>query len=437
MPTATLPELPKGREFEELVAAVFQSSGMFVERDLTEREEVEVLQLDAISTDYRERPPVLHLVEAKSGKWGFKDIFKIKGWMTYLNIPRACLITTEPRERPEAYRRLAAKIGVNLVVVEDVKNCREALGPLVGPGSVDDVDVWSWRFWHWAERRMIERLRAQHRGQPEVRRFDAILDHAFRINSGVFFTETIAERVEALYATYSDYRNLAGRCGQEMSGGAFDNPDARIPEPLFNATFYDCALNEIQVATFMEHKARLTLLKAAVDYLSYKSDGQVNKAEKTVTWKLDGKDYVMSLASFPDRFEQALAELGTEPHFRRYPIFWQWFLGVFGGFILKDYQDRDYARLAEKSGIPVEALPQAFAAFDKLFPVDGGWFRDDPNSNVRVLVLYPVPLRGVGANYRRALYTKDRKFEQLDVTKIHTRKDLSKWNNAVVELLTA
>ena len=110
---------------------------------------------------------------------------------------------------------------------------------------------------------------------------------------------------------------------------------------------------------------------------------------------------------------------------------------MFGGFILKDYQDRDYVRLAEKSGIPVEALPQAFAAFDKLFPVDGGWFRDDSNSNVRVLVLYPVPLRGVGANYRRALYTKDRKFEQLDVTKIHTRKDLSKWNNAVVELLTA
>ena len=37
MPTASLPDLPKGREFEKLVAAIYQSSGLFVERDVTQR----------------------------------------------------------------------------------------------------------------------------------------------------------------------------------------------------------------------------------------------------------------------------------------------------------------------------------------------------------------------------------------------------------------
>ncbi len=42
---------------------------------------------------------------------------------------------------------------------------------------------------------------------------------------------------------------------------------------------------------------------------------------------------------------------------------------------------------------------------------------------------------GVGANYRRLLYTESGKFEDLELTGTHTLKDLIKWNNLTIEVL--
>ena len=51
-PKATLPELPKGKEFEEFLAAFFQSNGYYVERSIIDRQEEEVLELDFLATRY-------------------------------------------------------------------------------------------------------------------------------------------------------------------------------------------------------------------------------------------------------------------------------------------------------------------------------------------------------------------------------------------------
>ena len=75
------------------MAAIYQSSGLFVERDVTQREEVDLLQLDVITTDYDQKHPALQLVEAKSGNWGFADIFKIRGWMGHVDVGASTLIT--------------------------------------------------------------------------------------------------------------------------------------------------------------------------------------------------------------------------------------------------------------------------------------------------------------------------------------------------------
>jgi transposase len=434
---ASLPKLPTGREFEELVGAVFQATGHFVERDLVEREKVEILQLDAIATDYEKHPPGIHLIEAKSGSWGFTDIFKIKGWMTHLNIADASLVTCEERDRLDAYQRLAKKVGVALVRVDNGPNAANDLATAFGLGTVAPEDVSTWRFCYWTERRLLERITRHRRTEPDARRFRAILDHAFEINSGVFFAETVAERVEALYATYGTYRNLAARCALEMTGSSFDTEDARIPDEVFRPTFYDCELNEVQAASWLEHRARLTLLKAAVDYLSYKQDGDVSRAERTITWRIGGKTFKTPFSSFPARFEQALAEIEAEQHFRRYPVVWQWFLGAFGGFFLKDYEESEVQALALRARIPPDVVPRALAAYDKLFPIEGGWIRDLPNSQIRIVLLYPVPFRGIGANFRRALHATGEELRNLKVTGHHTMTDLVKWNNSVVQLLTS
>lgn len=103
--TVSLPSLPTGLEFEELVAAAFQTSGYYIERDLIERQGIELLQLDLLCTDYSTSPPEQTLVEAKSGdNWGFGDIFKVLGWKTYLNVEQAALVTSKSKDRMETYQ---------------------------------------------------------------------------------------------------------------------------------------------------------------------------------------------------------------------------------------------------------------------------------------------------------------------------------------------
>ena len=55
--------------------------------------------------------------------------------------------------------------------------------------------------------------------------------------------------------------------------------------------------------------------------------------------------------------------------------------------------------------------------------------------NIKVMKLFPVPFMGVGANYRRLLYTESGKFEDLELTGTHTLNNLIKWNNLTIEVL--
>ena len=50
MTSARLPDLPNGKEFEEYLSAFFQSHGLYIERDIIDRQEEDVLELDLITT---------------------------------------------------------------------------------------------------------------------------------------------------------------------------------------------------------------------------------------------------------------------------------------------------------------------------------------------------------------------------------------------------
>ena len=63
-----------------------------------------MLELDIIITDYNQSPPALKLIELKSGGWGFSDLFKIKGWIDYLNILEAVFIVQQEKKNIEFFR---------------------------------------------------------------------------------------------------------------------------------------------------------------------------------------------------------------------------------------------------------------------------------------------------------------------------------------------
>ena len=66
--SVTLSEIPEpGVDIEDYVAALFQSAGYFVEKNLTQRDPADVLELDLVVTGYWDEHPVTLLAEVKGG----------------------------------------------------------------------------------------------------------------------------------------------------------------------------------------------------------------------------------------------------------------------------------------------------------------------------------------------------------------------------------
>lgn len=158
MVSISLPELPKGKELEEFVSAFFQSNKYYIERNILRRDVEDVLELDIITTNYNLSPPEINLLEIKSGDWGFSDLFKVRGWMDYLNITKGVFITSKERYNIDFFRRIAKELNIDLVYFPSLKQSKEALSQFVNNENTEDVDIEAWRFSYWVERNLLEQL---------------------------------------------------------------------------------------------------------------------------------------------------------------------------------------------------------------------------------------------------------------------------------------
>jgi len=433
MGTIELPELPTGKEFEEYISAYFQVGGYYIERNI---EEKEVLELDIIITDYNKRPPEIILLEVKSGDWGFHDLFKIRGWMDYLNISKSLFITCKDKTNSDLLREKAKNLNIYLTVITDLENTKEYLSKFI-KSEISEIDISIWRYAYWIERKLIERLKHKKKSIQHKKCFKALDDYYSKVNNDIFFIENIVQRVDELYSTFMKYFHISAKTGYELQGGTFEKEYSTIPQNLFRETYHECKYTDIQISTFIEHKARLAVLKNAIDYKLYKDAGINCKVDSTlkIPCILGDEFEILLIYLLPSSFRRGLEKISTHEYFYRYPIFWQWFMWVFGGFILNDYEEEEYILLSQKTGIPVDEIPRALDSFEILFPVEGGWFINLSNSNIRVMKMFPVPFMGIGANYRRLIYTESGKYEELNLTGRHTLNDLIKWNNLTVEVL--
>jgi len=294
------------------------------------------------------------------------------------------------------------------------------------------MDVW--RFSYWVERNLLKELGRLKRTHREKKGFRALSDYYFRVNSGIFFAENITDRLRELYDAFRHDPRISAKLAHELAEEDFDDDHTTIPKKVFEETWWKCAYTPIQISTFVEHRARLAILKNAVDYKLSKGTA---RGASTMSLRFGGKAIEVSLLELlPPSFRKGLDAISDDPCFARYPIFWQWFLWVFGGFILTDRQEEEYALLASKTGVPVDAIPRAFEVYDLLFPLEEGkWFGETGTSNVRFIKLFPVPFMGVGANYRRLRYTSTHKFEDLPIQGQYTLTDLIAWNNLTIDVL--
>jgi len=152
-----LPADPKEDDYEDLVAACLIGLGYFIETNLHLRAgTTEVLELDMVATPVGDSLEGTVLLDAKSGKSGFADIFKVSGWMHYLGIKSSCVVRSQPPEahKAEALEAVCKATGVAVTTLNMEKFDPDALlGPSVSipHGTREALTAAAW--WGWIGQR--------------------------------------------------------------------------------------------------------------------------------------------------------------------------------------------------------------------------------------------------------------------------------------------
>lgn len=432
MATISLPRVPEsGHELEDYVAGMFQAAGYFVEKNIRQRDVTDILELDAVATSYDGPVPIAVLAEAKGGKWGFPDIFKVAGWMAYLGIGLGGFFVKEPpgtsTRDMEHIQRTIAPLGVSVVNLGDFSDAAARLGARGFRPFRDQALVDVWRLSYWVERTLVEGLRAERRAHPDRRGAQEVIAYHDLINDHVFFLKNVAERLRRLYDGYRSHPKLAAALASEMVGGPYD---ARSRPPLtepasrvLTEAMYEGKHTALQACFYVEHRARLSILKAMIDLACLADTGAPVPTATREIW-----------SGLPATFREGLSALRAKPNYRRYALLWQVFLGGFGGFYLADREHEEFARLSEQTGVPIEEIGDGLRAFDTLFPLSRGpWIVPVRGTPIRVAKMVPAALRGVGA-VQRLRWRRDKNYDRMGLGALG-RRNLITWHNALVQAL--
>lgn len=421
-----LPEIPKDKDYEDYLCAYLQDGGLYVERSIIYREVEELLELDIVTTDFQQNSADNILCEIKGGDWGFSDIFKIRGWMTYLHYDKGCFIVQKSKDNIEYLQEKAKELDINLIDNSDLSKTKDTLSPLLNIEPIN-ADIETIRFAYLLEREQIKQLKKLKKKYPEIISYFSLDNYFFTVNCGSFFLRDPITRINKLFETYLKYKNITAKISNELNGGDFYDDKTEILPAYYKDTFYYAKNNILHFSLYVEHLARITILKCAIEHLIDELKGNYN--HKNI---LNQLEYSM----LPNNIKEALSEITKDKYFYLYPRFWQFFTYVFGGFILTDIEDKEYELLSKSTGIPIDEIPNAFDSFNKLFPRDDGWLFKIPHSSIKWHYLFPISLCGLGANYRRLVYTDDDGYEELfKMLSNKTPNDLSKWNNLAYEIL--
>lgn len=423
-----LPDIPgAGEELEDYIAALFQASGHFVEKQIVESDPADLLELDIVTTDYTGEEAVRRLIEVKGGKWGYTDLFKVVGWMQYLKIQKGAFFHTKWDDRETAPGRMKP-LGLDVACFDDFETAPERFEEMGFGAFVEPKLIGLWRHSYCVERRLVKLINERAKKGEEGAK--AAKTYHRQINNGTFFARAPEESLAMLYEAYGEHPRLTLSYALELDGGTF------APQtPPASSTSYWAMLRgnypELQACAYFEHRARLSILKAAVDYGLAHPEGPPEFGMSG-----DGKSFFfqgLTYYALPATFHSGMSWLRKQPNFRLYATFWQQLLWAWGGFYLDDREDREFEWMSKLSGIPVEEIPTALEAFDRFFPIPDGWFVTAGPTDVRMVKMVPLVFQGLGAHLRRGQYESD--FSKLAPSSQYTRSDLAKRINCTVDFL--
>ncbi len=416
-----LPERPKEAQYEDYVAACFTALGYFIEtRVKLRKDSSEVLELDVVATPSGDRFSERVLVEAKSGKWGFSDIFKVYGQRSYLRISQGCIAYLEKivESRAEDLNKIGKETAVCCSHLTTEPDTLSALpDPCV---EMDDSLRATVLFIAWFQQIAQRLCYAQFIHYCKTKIDDELVSKAKQYQSAVqksFFERNPLKRVYHLYKAYQDCPNVSGKLISKLAGD-----DSRKLWDKVNDTH---KYPWLQYVMLLEHRARLAIIKDALAHvLAPNSGGETIRIEgRTLSWNnlLEGL--------MPDGFRKGIEELRKHMYGTRIPYLMQVFIELFGGFYFTGVED-DVDLLARITKIPSDRIDECLSLIDVFFPFKGGWFYEQARE-LRCMKMVPGFVRGTGCFFRKAVYS------------IESYSDkypgigwlLSKWHNALYKVL--
>lgn len=412
-----LPVKPGPNEYEDLISAVLMGLGHFVECSLKLKEGTsEVLELDTVATPAGPSFQDRRLFEAKTGNSGFGDLFKVYGWMTYLGIKEGCVAHRDEidKDRIDAYGKIAAETNARCCHFTATSKFTD-----LAPAAIAIADPLQGMLvsaaWY---SKIVQRVAYAAFNRYAKSTPSTLVDDAKKYQSALqqaFFAKSAISRVHALYDAWQKSPNLCGQFITHHAAGADEKPLWHE----FNDTHEKLWLQHVGM---LEHRARLGIIKNAIDHLIAEETGKggatVKIGARTISWA----DMLEHLA--PKNFREAMEFLRTHPHRNKIPFLLQLFIEVFGGFYLYSASD-DMDVLAAATGIPAAEIPPCLGIIDRFFPTGSGWFYTQKDE-ICVMKMVPGVYRGVGCFLRTSLYGLK------DYGQMYPEQGwlLAKWHNA-------
>ena len=312
---------------------------------------------------------------------------------------------------------------------DGLKNLESNLA-LIGLAREDrnQLDHSMWRFSFWLERQMQKVVGKNRKQEGSPKGGPAVYEYQELIRNGLLQARDIRERLASLYEAHFQHPALAKAVAAELDGFDWDASAPRDGE-RWKEALYDCKHQLVQAAMYYQHRARMGVLKGAVEFALLERQGAL-PPERRIKFL----DIEVPSDFLPPNFRKAVEYLQSIEEIGQIPMLWQSFLWKWGGFFISDREVEEKSTLAEEANIDIETVDKALEMYDILFPMEGGWFRE--LQGTKILKLFPGAFRGIGVNLRM------RKENHTKLAQTFGKypyqfllNNVSVWNNAAVELL--
>jgi len=425
----SLPEKPDGKEYEDYVCACLVALGYFTEsRMILRKESTEILELDIVATPSGKTYLQRMLCEAKSGKWGFHDLFKVLGWTTYLGITRGCIVSpTSPSSGHEkAARAIARRTGVSYRVLP-------VMGDDITVGADACTDVpkklrlrFAANAWYKAisERLAFIEFTKYCKSNPDSPVVQSAREYERALHNS-FFGRSPVGRVRNLYEAYSAAPNISGQCVALLAGRA-----GCSERDIWNKVNDTSDHLWVQYVMLLEHKARNAIIKNALDYALIQGKRKKTKAKaKTLKARLRIAWAEALARLLPQSFKDGMEELRKHEHAKRIPYLFHVFVEYMGGFYGTGDAD-DIELLAQLTEIPADKVVACLEMLNVFFPFTRGWFFAVKGELV-CMKMTPGFMRGAGCFFRHSAY----KLKDYEDRYPQMGWLLAKWHNAIYAVL--